>query len=225
VENVPKAGPVLLVANHPGTIDSLAIIASAPRPDIKAIAGLDPIIYAIENLRAHLIFVTSETQVRMLVMRQGIRHLQNGGCMLFFPAGHIEPDPAVLPGAADSIHDWHRSVEIFLKRVPETILIPVAISHILLPRFVRHILARLRRNPSDWQRTAEMLQILSQMVNPGKHRLSPRITFGSPISYQELTAAQTPNPTEHLRDEMLELLTRHVAAFNEPYPPLHLRMA
>src|SRR5512136_2684173 len=38
VENIPLEGPLLITSNHPGTIDSLVISASIPRPDLKIVA-------------------------------------------------------------------------------------------------------------------------------------------------------------------------------------------
>src|SRR5215212_9588553 len=38
VERVPRDGPTLFVGNHPGLMDSLAIYATAPRPDVQALA-------------------------------------------------------------------------------------------------------------------------------------------------------------------------------------------
>jgi hypothetical protein len=37
--NVPQEGPLLIIANHPGTYDSIAISAALPRNDLKIIAG------------------------------------------------------------------------------------------------------------------------------------------------------------------------------------------
>ena len=39
LENIPSHGPLLIVSNHPASIDSFVITANVDRPDYKAIIG------------------------------------------------------------------------------------------------------------------------------------------------------------------------------------------
>ncbi len=55
----------------------------------------------------------------MAAARSGIRHLQNGGALLLFGTGLIDPDPAVYPGAEKEIENWSPSIDLFLRHVPE----------------------------------------------------------------------------------------------------------
>ncbi|MCG2784268.1 MAG: hypothetical protein L6461_04105 [Anaerolineae bacterium] len=43
-EYIPTEGPLLVVSNHPGTINGLAIASSLPRPDLKIVASGVPFI-------------------------------------------------------------------------------------------------------------------------------------------------------------------------------------
>src|SRR5438270_10566206 len=41
-ENVPREGPLLLAANHPGLSDTVALFATIPRPDLRVVAAERP---------------------------------------------------------------------------------------------------------------------------------------------------------------------------------------
>jgi len=85
--NVPKEGPLLIISNHPGTYDSIAISAALPRNDLKIIAGGYPFLRQLPAASQHLIFVSSDIQERMTSLRNAIRHLQQGSSLLIFPSG------------------------------------------------------------------------------------------------------------------------------------------
>jgi hypothetical protein len=95
VENVPREGPLLITSNHPGTCDSLVIAASVPRPDLKIVAADNPFIAGVRHAAENLIYTTLDVHERMMVVRKVIRHLQDGGAVLIFPSGGIDPDPAL----------------------------------------------------------------------------------------------------------------------------------
>jgi len=73
-----------------------------------------------------------------------------------------------------------------LRKVPGLWLQLVIASGMLLPRYLNHPLTRLRRQPFHRQKLAETLQILSQMVNPGRHPVSMRVSFGKPLLAADL---------------------------------------
>ena len=45
--NIPPDGPVLIISNHPGTVDSLLIASRLPRSDIKIVAKGYPFYQAL----------------------------------------------------------------------------------------------------------------------------------------------------------------------------------
>jgi 1-acyl-sn-glycerol-3-phosphate acyltransferase len=160
MRQIPTQGPVLIVSNHPGTVDSIAIVSALPRDDIKIISGFTPFTNKLPNTRNHLIYTNQDTFTRMSVLRATIRHLEKGGCLLTFPGGRIDPDPAISQDLAKNNNHWSKSIALIIKRVPQTRLIITTISHVLLIRFMNHPLARIRRNYAERQRVAEMLQII-----------------------------------------------------------------
>src|SRR5215218_10262688 len=102
-ENVPLEGPLLLVANHPGLADALALFAASPRRDLRVIAAERPLLEALPNTSRYLIPVSEAPPGRSGAVRVAARHMRGGGAILTFPGGEIEPDPAVLPGAAGAL--------------------------------------------------------------------------------------------------------------------------
>ncbi len=101
-DNVPEEGPLLVVSNHPGTVDVLAIAAGLSRDDIKIVSSAIPFIKHLPNTAQHLIFTTIDTHERMAVIRTIIRSLEEGRALLIFPSGGVDPDPAFMPEAIDS---------------------------------------------------------------------------------------------------------------------------
>lgn len=191
-EHIPQKGPLVIASNHPGTVDSLVLIASAGRRDLKIIASAVPFLENLPHIREHLIFTPRRNlQRRMLSVRESMRHLQAGGALLLFAHGTIDPDPAFMPRATEELHGWSRSLEIFLRSVPEVQVVVGIVSRVLDPAYMRHPLTWLRRVRPDRQRIAMMLQIIDQML--GKRLdLRPRVSYGELLDMESFgSAAQT----------------------------------
>ena len=189
-ENIPQEGPLLVAANHPGTFDSLLISAHVARPDYKIVAGAIPFLQHLPVASRYLIYTPTRDllQARMNVLRAAIRHLGEGGALLIFPSGRIDPDPAVLPNAEQELGRWSRSLEIFLRKVPQTRVLITIVSGVLSAEYLRHPITWLQRERIDRQRLAEFWQVVQQLLSPGKLMPSPSITFAPPLSVDELRA-------------------------------------
>ena len=98
--------------------------------------------------------------------------------MLTFPAGKIEPDPAVLPGASAAFEEWTDSIGLFARLVPETQVVPVLVSGVFSPRALASPLARLRRRQEDRERFAAMLQVAA----PRRYPVRVTVALGRPLS-------------------------------------------
>jgi hypothetical protein len=95
-----------------------------------------------------------------------------------FAHGDVEPDPELSPGASEAIGDWSRSIDIMLRKVPETWLLATIASGVLMPKFMRNPVVKIRKTEARRQKLAEVLQMSRQMVRP---RASGTIfTFLSP---------------------------------------------
>lgn len=203
IEHLPQAGPVLCVANHPGITDTLALYAAFARPDLCTVAAVRPFLAALDNMGKRLIYVDEDAHAHLGVVRSVTRHLRGGGSVLTFPAGKIEPDPAVLPGASAALEEWTDSVGLFARLIPETQIVPVLVTGVFSPRALASPLARVRRRQADRERFAAMLQI----VAPRRYPVRVTVVFGRPHSAAELIAASNSEGVKQaVVDEMRKLL-------------------
>ncbi len=181
-ENVPGEGPLLVVSNHPGTIDVVAIAAGLPRPDLKIVAsGGIPFFRSLKATTDHLIFSGIDAVSKMATIRSSIRHLQEGGAVLIFPNGGIDPDPSVMPGSPEAVDTWSRSLDLMLRRVPNAQVLITAVSGVLSPSWMRSPVTWLRKGRRNRQKVAEVLQVVQQMVFPNSLLVSPTVSFAEPL--------------------------------------------
>jgi hypothetical protein len=96
----------------------------------------------------------------MGVVRSALKHLKAGGALLLFANGGIDSDPASMPGAKEELSKWSNSLELFLRRVPQSKLQITMISGILPPKFVNHAFTHFRRKRSDKQRNSEFFLVI-----------------------------------------------------------------
>ncbi len=194
--SIPAAGPVLFLANHPGMTDTASLFASIPRPDLKIVAADRPFLRALPAIGSHLVFVPEETGDRMNVVRQVVSTLRQGGAVLTFPAGQIEPDPVNFPGAVTSLQDWGSSIGVFARLVPSATIVPVIVSGVIARRAARHPITFLRRKPKDRERLGATLQIASSLVWPELWpeiwNVRVRVQFGGPIPAASLAELHDP---------------------------------
>ncbi len=175
--NVPREGPLLLVANHPGLCDTVALFAATPRSDLRVVAAERPFLDALPNTSRYLFTVAETSPGRFGLIRAVSRHLKGGGAVLTFPGGRIEPDPAVLPGAIEALDGWSASVDLFARLAPGLAIVPVIVSGVLSPTALRNPLSFLRRRKEDREWLAATLQLLT----PGLYDVTVRVEFGRPI--------------------------------------------
>ena len=176
LDRVPRHGPILLVANHPGLTDAVGLIAALDRPDLRIVAADYPFLHAMRGLGPRLIFLASSRTSQLSWIRAVGRDLRHGGVVLLFPAGRLEPDPAVL-GQADPLLPWSDSVGLIARLAPDAQIVPAAVTGVLSVRAFAHPLTRIRRAPRDRQRVATLLQ----MIDPRCRPVTARIAFGSPL--------------------------------------------
>jgi hypothetical protein len=185
-EQIPAEGPLVIASNHPGSYDAMAIASLVPRDDLKIVVTGRPVFRSMYASARHLIYTPFETHERMSVVRESIRHLREGGAILIFPYGHLEPDPEVLPGADETLQRWSPSLPLFLRRVPETNLLVTIVSGVLAPKCLQHPLTRLRKEPHLQQVLAEIVQISQQMLFGRRFGLAPTVRFASPFRTADL---------------------------------------
>jgi putative hemolysin len=177
LDRVPRHGPILLVANHPGLTDAVALIAALDRSDLRIVAADYPFLHALTGLGPHLIFLGGPGTMQLGWIRAVSRDLRQGRVVLLFPAGRLEPDPAVL-GHDGALLPWTESVGLIRRLAPDAQIVPAAVTGVLSAHAFADPLTRIRRTPRDRQRVATLLQ----MLEPRYRRVSARIAFGTPLA-------------------------------------------
>jgi hypothetical protein len=213
-ENIPSNGSLMIVANHPGAYDSFCILATLGRDDLNAMISDIPFCMALPHVGPHLIYTNSEVDVRMLAIRDAIKRLQNGVAFLIFPTGFIDPDPSFMDNAIEELQGWSNSIELFLRRAPDTQLLVTTVSHILQPKWTKHLMVKTQYTPMTKRRMAEFVQVLNQFFIPWSIKSIPCITYGKPISYNDLRKMEGT-----IQENIIKLagiqMKSHMAEFNQ----------
>jgi putative hemolysin len=199
-DHVPATGPLVILANHPGMTDTVALLASlASRADLRVIALDRPFLRALPNVARQLILVPDH-EVGHMGLRAGVKHLKQGGALLTFPAGEIEPDPATFGRrkAVESVLRWSDSFVLFARLAPGTRFVPAIVSNVISPAAQRHTLTFLRRTAHDKERLAAALQV----ALPRYQKLVARVTFGP-------SQQAHPSDTDSLRSVLVDQV-RHL---------------
>jgi len=213
VENIPLDGPLLVASNHPGAFDSVAIMSCIPRQDLKVVLSDVPLTRAFSLARQYFIYVPPDAAGRLMALRASMDHLKRGGAVLTFAHGDVEPDPELGPGAWEAIQDWSPSLEIMLRKVPETWLQVVISSGVLLPRFVHSPLVRIRKAAPARQKLAEVLQICQHMVFPRNIQTHIHISFAKPVKGRDLLGEEIMPAVIRIARRLLE---EHLQSFKNP---------
>ncbi len=210
-EKIPRQSPLMVVCNHPAAYDAAILGACIQRDDLKMMASDIQIIQMLPNVAEHMIPVPYNIPARLQTVRSTIRHLQNGGAVLVFPRGDVEPDPAISPGAEASLAGWSASIELFLRRVPQTQSVVAIASGILSPRWYKNPLINLWKKYEQRQKMAEIFQVSYQLLTGKKSSGKPLVSFSAPLSIDDLGGEDAPEGAllASLTDQARNLLLQH----------------
>lgn len=211
---LPASGPLLVAANHPGGADALAVAANLPRSDLKIVVSALPFVRELPNSARHFIYTTLDPHQRMEVVRASIRHLRQGGALLIFPRGVLEPDPEVLTGASDSLGDWSPSLGIIARAVPQLEIVTAIVSGVLSRASLHNPLTRLRKEPRERQKLAEIVQVIQQLLFPRRAVVNARLSFGPPVAASEFGSGDARSITQQVVERARQLLDDHLRNWN-----------
>ena len=168
----------------------LALFSALNRTDLKIIAVDRPFLKALTNISQQLFYVTDDPATRMTLIRQVSGHLRSGGAALTFPAGKIEPDPNIYPGALDALDGWTDSVGVFVRMAPETAILPVLVRGVIWEKTAGHPLTRWKKTREEREKLAAAFQLLAHVVFDRKP-LDVTVQVGRPIKVAELGSKET----------------------------------
>lgn len=186
-ENIPKDGPALYLSNHPGMTDTLSLFAAIARPDLHILALDRPFLKSLVNVSQQLFYLNDDPNRRTDAVKKAAMYLRNGGAVLTFPAGNIEPDPDIFSGALESLGSWTDSAGVFLRLAPGTKIAPVLVRCVVWDKAVKHPLTLLRTRRKDREWLGTSLQLLSNVMFDTRP-VTVRVQFAPPIDASEVDA-------------------------------------
>lgn len=188
-EHLPSSGAALILSNHPGLSDTVALFAAIARTDLRVL-GLDrAFLRALPNTARQMFLMPDGAHGRIATIRAAANFLRKGGALLTFPAGQIEPDPLALPGAVESLSHWAESIGVFARLAPQTQIIAAIVSGVLSPEAQRNPIIHIQRD----QKKREFLGATLQILWKGYRRNRVNVAFAKPLLASDLIA-QNPDP-------------------------------
>lgn len=203
-DRIPESA-FLALSNHPGMTDTVALFAALNRNDLRIIALDRPFLNALPHTTSHLFYVYDDPAKRMTLVRQVSAHLKKGGAILTFPAGHIEPDPDVYPGAAESLKDWTDSVGVFIRMAPDAAILPVLVRNVVAKKYASHWLLKIKKTKEEKEKLATALQLLGMVIFNEKP-VTVTVQIGKPIYAKDLGSTETDVIHRAVLDEMKRLI-------------------
>lgn len=203
-DRIPESA-FLALSNHPGMTDTVALFAALNRRDLRIIALDRPFLNVLPHTTSHLFYVYDDPTKRMALVRHVSAHLKKGGAILTFPAGHIEPDPDIYPGAVESLKEWTDSVGILIRMAPNTAILPVLARNVVAKKYTHHWLLKIKKTKEEKEKLATALQLLG-MVIFGEKPVTVTIQIGKPIYAKELGTVDTETIHQAVLAEMKSLI-------------------
>jgi hypothetical protein len=189
-EAPPTRGPVVVVSNHPGAFDTLALFAATGRDDVAILAADREFLRAMPHVARHLIFVAEAgggAAARVAAIRAALRHIASGGALLHFGAGRIEPDPAFpLDPGAEPLAPWHPGAGVFVRAAARHggLVFPALVEGVHSPKAKQAFLTRFgeRRGVTT---IAGLLQVAFRRYRD----VATTVRFGQPYDARDLARA------------------------------------
>jgi 1-acyl-sn-glycerol-3-phosphate acyltransferase len=173
----PPTGPLLVLANHPGLLDACALLTAIGRSDLRFLAVPRPFLRALPNIANAVIPVGESAAQRGAALRTAARHLRDGGALLTFPAGQIEPDPRISADAEASLAHWSGSLDLLVRLAGNATVVPAIVGGVIAPAALRHPIVYLRRNAAD----RRWLAAIWQLLWPRLGRTTVHVRFGAAL--------------------------------------------
>jgi hypothetical protein len=133
--------------------------------------------------------------------------------LLIFPSGRLDPDPSIYSDAGEGLKRWSRSIEVFLKKVPETQLVLTIASGVLSKEFINHPFTKLFKNDHEQRRIMEFMQVIKQMVMSKPVELHPKVTFDKPLIQNDLQKNTGGISDIEIQGKAMQLLAKHIALY------------
>ncbi|GAB6089912.1 1-acyl-sn-glycerol-3-phosphate acyltransferase [Spirochaeta dissipatitropha] len=202
-----KQGPLLVLCNHPGLGDFLALLEMLPRSDVRVIVKQRELLADKTHLLAHCIIMNDSIASKAQALQAGIRHLQKGGMLAVFPAGEIEDEPGnrtetVREAGNSGLKPWIPVADSIARRcmragIPLTIL-PAAIDNVYhVPWFLRPWV-----NKAEDAATRSGRAAIITMITPRNRNKSIRVNFLEPMKISVSDGTLTETIRKQISDQL-----------------------
>mgnify|MGYP005848196295 FL=1 len=198
---------LLILANHPGVGDSLALLSVLERQDIFLVAAEREFFYALPALIPYLILVPEDPAKRNGVVRAMLGALKAGATVVLYPAGEIEPDPMVHPESA-MLKPWSTVIGLLVRLARHGVFdfsIDCAITANVLPP---HVLGKGRaKNRADQEKREK--RALGKIIGLGAAKQDQIIlVWPYHLKAVDLPEASAEVLTSHIMDEVVSRFHR-----------------
>lgn len=172
----------LVVSNHPGLGDSLALLAVLPEGRYRLVARDRLFFQALPHIRRLLILVPPEPRRRVQTVAEVLEAIRQGLLVVLYPAGEIEPDPAHAPPNRPLLQPWSSLVNLVARRLGEGRIYPVMVGNVFAKSALQSWWATRGKTPEERERRAVGYQLLRGLAR----RQPVRLAFGPPLRGDEL---------------------------------------
>jgi hypothetical protein len=184
----PPKGPVLIITNHPGAYDALALMGSlGERNDARLVASDRAFLRAMPHLSLdHLIFIAEDHPMsRARGVVRALDWIGEGHVLVHFGAGKIEPD-VKFAYTGEALGEWGDGTTLLAKRAHAkgAAVVPCFISGVHSPRAKDLFFVK-------WAEARGITTIapLVQATMSGYRDVEVNIRFGRPIEGTPTTPA------------------------------------
>lgn len=178
LENIPKSGPFIVVANHPfGALDGLTMLYAITkvRPDFKVMANF--LLQNVEPIKDYFISVNpfetkKEIYSNVTGLKAVMQHIEQGHPLGLFPAGEVSTFQGDLRTIADK--KWAKSATKIIRNASVPVL-PVYFDGTNSRIF--HLLGLIHANLRTLALPSEMLKKKGKVI---------RMKIGKPIPVKDM---------------------------------------
>jgi hypothetical protein len=197
---IPASGAALVITNHPGAYDSLAMMSALGRDDVALVAADRPFLRAMPHLSEHLVFVADAQTPRSILaraagLRAALAWLGAGRVLVQYGAGLIEPDVRFSrtgKGGAggegnDALGAWSDGTGALVAHALKrgALVVPAFVSGVHSTRAKRLPLVRWAE-----RRGITTLAPLLQATLPGFRDVHVHVRLGAPLQGDALVALE-----------------------------------
>ena len=201
-ENLAAQGPVLVLANHPGVVDSLALMWALETrlgiTDFLVVANERDFFKAMPRVRERIIPVPSLASDRAAVFARMEAALAAGISVVLYPSGDITNDPGLAPDIYsfdDLLGVWSPSVGLLIARARRwaktggrLTVLPLICGGVLPPRSADAKWMGSNRS----RREREALAVISILAFGAGKRATVAVCAGRPLDCERDLAGLSP---------------------------------